>query len=303
MPANPASRSTPIRRGAGCGPGCRCVAHFTIAASPTIDGLVGLVDADRPLSRRGVLGPGPHGEAPPDATSRPPRTADAGSLLRHRLPGGPGATARRHRTPSGQRRHRRDTLSRAPAREFEGIQHVPVVGHVDVSHPTTDVPVCHAHLLDDVGTRPAGRRVPGSPAPISASRARNAVSASSRSTASISSASANRVGVQSDAEPEFVDALGVFVLVPEQRQHDQRLAEVQRLGDGVVAAVRDHQVDLGNHLGLRQHLRRRPCCPANVIRSACGPLLTMNRCRVVPSTSTRRCMSATSAPPSEPSER
>ena len=63
------------------------------------------------------------------------------------------------------------------------------------------------------------------------------------------------VGVQPHPEPEFVDALGVFVLVPEQRQHDQRLAEVQRLGDGVVAAVGDHQVDLRDHLGLRQHLR------------------------------------------------
>jgi hypothetical protein len=32
-------------------------------------------------------------------------------------------------------------------------------------------------------------------------------------------------------------------------------------------------------------------------------LLTMKRCSVVPSTSTRRCISSTSAPPSEPSDR
>ncbi len=36
MPPNPASRNTAIRRGAGCGPSCRCVAHLTTAASPTI---------------------------------------------------------------------------------------------------------------------------------------------------------------------------------------------------------------------------------------------------------------------------
>ena len=41
MPPKPASRSTPIRRGAGCGPSCRWVAHLTTAASPTItDSLV-----------------------------------------------------------------------------------------------------------------------------------------------------------------------------------------------------------------------------------------------------------------------
>ena len=44
------------------------------------------------------------------------------------------------------------------------------------------------------------------------------------------------------------------MLVPEQRQHDRRPPEVQRLGDRVVAAVGDHQVDLGEERGLGQEL-------------------------------------------------
>ena len=46
-----------------------------------------------------------------------------------------------------------------------------------------------------------------------------------------------RVGRQADPEAELVDPLGVVVLVPEQRQHDHRLAEVDALGGRVVAAV------------------------------------------------------------------
>ena len=49
--------------------------------------------------------------------------------------------------------------------------------------------------------------------------------------------------------------LRVVVLVPEQRQHDHRLAEVQALGGGVVPAVRDHQVGERDDRGLRHELR------------------------------------------------
>ena len=63
------------------------------------------------------------------------------------------------------------------------------------------------------------------------------------------------VGVQAHAEPELVHPLGVVVLVPEQRQDDHGLAEVQALGGGVVAAVRDHQVGARDDRGLRQELR------------------------------------------------
>ena len=57
--------------------------------------------------------------------------------------------------------------------------------------------------------------------------------------------SSNVVRRQPDTEPELVHPLGVVVLVPEQRQHDHRLAEVERLGRRVVPAVRDHQVARG----------------------------------------------------------
>src|SRR5262249_42479607 len=58
------------------------------------------------------------------------------------------------------------------------------------------------------------------------------------------------VGVEAGAEAGFVEALGVVVLVPEDREDDHRLAGVEGLGDGVVATVGDHQVDLGGGLGV-----------------------------------------------------
>ena len=60
------------------------------------------------------------------------------------------------------------------------------------------------------------------------------------------------VGRQPSPEPGLVDPLGVVDLVPEQRQHDHRLAVVERLGDGVVAAVGDHEVHLREDRRLRQ---------------------------------------------------
>jgi len=66
-----------------------------------------------------------------------------------------------------------------------------------------------------------------------------------------------RVGVESHAVTEFVNALCVVVLVPEQRQHDHRLAEVERLGSRVVPAVSDDQVGVGQHVRLG-HLRSTP---------------------------------------------
>ena len=60
--------------------------------------------------------------------------------------------------------------------------------------------------------------------------------------------------VRRQAPPEagLVDPLGVVDLVPEERQHDHRLAVVEGLGDGVVAAVGDDQVDLGQDRRLGQ---------------------------------------------------
>ena len=75
-----------------------------------------------------------------------------------------------------------------------------------------------------------------------------------RSIASCSSCVLELVGRQPHAEADLLDALRVVVLVPEERQHDHRLAEVDRLGDRVVAAVRDHEVDLRQDRRLRQEL-------------------------------------------------
>ncbi len=87
---------------------------------------------------------------------------------------------------------------------------------------------------------------------IRARRLCTAVSASRRSTAPVSSAGLARVGRESHAEPGLVDALRVVVLIPEDRQHDHRLAVVERLARRVVAAVGDHEVDPGENRGLRQ---------------------------------------------------
>ncbi len=60
------------------------------------------------------------------------------------------------------------------------------------------------------------------------------------------------VGRQAPPEAGLLDPLGVVHLVPEQRQHDHRLAVVERLGDGVVPAVGDDQVDHRQDGRLRQ---------------------------------------------------
>ena len=65
---------------------------------------------------------------------------------------------------------------------------------------------------------------------------------------------AEGVGTEAGTEARFGDALGVVVLVPEDRQKDHRLAVVHALGDRVVTAVRDHQVDVREHGDLRQEL-------------------------------------------------
>src|SRR5439155_373198 len=59
------------------------------------------------------------------------------------------------------------------------------------------------------------------------------------------------VGVEAAAESELLHPLSVVVLIPEERQHDHRLAEMQGLGDRVVAAVRDHEIDLREDRRLR----------------------------------------------------
>ena len=111
------------------------------------------------------------------------------------------------------------------------------------------------------------------------------------------------VGVEPHAEARLLDALGVVVLVPEQRQDDHRLAEVQALGDRVVAAVGDDGVDLREDRGLGQELlaghRRR----AGAAARAAGPWRRSRGRAPSASVSTSRCISSTSAEPSEPSER
>ena len=62
------------------------------------------------------------------------------------------------------------------------------------------------------------------------------------------------VRVEPQAEAELVHALRVVVLIPEERQDDHRLPEVEALRDRVVAAVRDHEVDVGEDRRLREKL-------------------------------------------------
>ena len=86
-------------------------------------------------------------------------------------------------------------------------------------------------------------------------RSRTSSSASSRSIAPSSSVVLELVRRHPDAEARLVDALRVVGLVPEDRQRDHRLAEVEALGRRVVAAVRDDEVDLREDRRLRQELR------------------------------------------------
>jgi len=62
------------------------------------------------------------------------------------------------------------------------------------------------------------------------------------------------VRVQPRAVVQLADPLRVVVLVPEQREHDHRLPEMEALRHRVVAAVRDDDVDLRQDRGLRQEL-------------------------------------------------
>jgi hypothetical protein len=62
------------------------------------------------------------------------------------------------------------------------------------------------------------------------------------------------VAVEPAAEPELVHALGVVVLIPEERQHHGRLPGLQRLGDRVVAPVGYDEVDLRQDRRLGQEL-------------------------------------------------
>ena len=104
---------------------------------------------------------------------------------------------------------------------------------------------------------------------------------------------------QAHAEPSLVDPLGVVVLVPEERQQDHRQAIVEALGDRVVAAVGDHQVDLGR--SARWGTNSAPTMlSARAYRSAWGPFETTNRWGVAPRTSTSRRMRSTSAEPRLP---
>ena len=64
----------------------------------------------------------------------------------------------------------------------------------------------------------------------------------------------NDADVVFEEAAQLVDALRVVVLVPEERQHDHRLAEVHRLRRRVVPAVGDHEIDLGDDRRLGQEL-------------------------------------------------
>jgi len=109
------------------------------------------------------------------------------------------------------------------------------------------------------------------------------------------------VGVESDAVPGLVDPLGVVVLVPEQRQHDHRLAEVHRLGRCVVATVGDDEVHEGQDVCLRKelgdpHVRQRVL---GMLRAGGDDEAVC----VCASISTSRRIRSTSALPREPSDR
>ena len=142
-----------------------------------------------------------------------------------------GAPASRLKVPSSAR--------------VAGIWHIHVPRRERVAEPQSSRST-GACVVARRSIRSAARSVPRSAcirAAIPAIRSRSAASASSASIAPVSSSSAKRVGRQPPPEARLVDALGVVDLVPEQRQHDHRLAVVERLDDGVVAAVRDHEVD------------------------------------------------------------
>ena len=85
-------------------------------------------------------------------------------------------------------------------------------------------------------------------------RVSSASSPSRRSIAPRSSPSSNSYVVQADAESRLGDPLRVVVLVPEERQRDHRLAEVEALGGRVVPAVRDDDVGERQQSRLRDEL-------------------------------------------------
>ena len=106
--------------------------------------------------------------------------------------------------------------------------------------------------------RPAALTVPGScwtRADTRPSRSCRAPSASRPSIAPLSSSAVQRIRRQALAEAELVDTLRVVVLIPEDREHHHRLAEVEALGGRVVAAVRDDEIDLRQDRRLREELR------------------------------------------------
>src|SRR5437879_4571463 len=117
------------------------------------------------------------------------------------------------------------------------------------------------------------------------------------------------VGWQAHAEAELVHALRVVVLIPrvvvlipEERQHDHRLSEMERLGDRVVATVRDDEVDLRKDRRLRQELL------AEHVVGERDQLVLRTLAHNHPVIGLRehvdeRLMRATSADPSDPSER
>ena len=202
--------------------------------------LVGLVDPHRPLvvgvegDRRLLRRADPE---PVLAWRRRRRTASRRGRQRHRRPPSRGATRRRAARTARRAGRRRPgpRESRGPRRESAG-------------QPPARRSRAVCSMISAPRRSPSRARMS---APMPSIRARSSVSSSSRSTAPRRSSSVNAYVGEADAVAELVDALGVVVLVPEQRQHDHRLAEVHRLGGGVVATVGDHQVDLRDHLGLR----------------------------------------------------
>ena len=87
------------------------------------------------------------------------------------------------------------------------------------------------------------------------------------------------VGGHPGTEARLLEALGVVVLIPEERQRDHGEAEVKPLADGVVAAVRDQQIALGKDRRLRQNWFPYIFGPS-VIWSLSGPMDTTVRCSI-----------------------
>src|SRR4051812_36060289 len=104
----------------------------------------------------------------------------------------------------------------SPASSATTARRLPSVRSSASSNSGNRGPMLHAHLLDDVGAQ--AKAVPSADRPPDRGEPRPQIRVGQQP---VHRARQLLVGepirVQPDAEPEFVYALGIFVLVPEQR--------------------------------------------------------------------------------------